>query len=189
MEVKSAGMRLLKKGKKGLLSVVFSRFWIMALLVVLQFIVLFASIFWFGEYRQQYDVIKNLFVAIMVLYMLNHPMNSNAKITWLVLVMLFPVFGALLFWFTQLEIGHRMEKARLEQIIDSTKNSIQQDKEVLQNIAEESPDTEALVHYLARSGCFPAYDKTDVTYFPTGEEKFVELLKQLEKAKDFIFLE
>ena len=189
MEVKSAGMRLLKKGKKGLLSVVFSRFWIMALLVVLQFIVLFASIFWFGEYRQQYDVIKNLFVAIMVLYLLNHPMNSNAKITWLVLVMLFPVFGALLFWFTQLEIGHRMEKARLEQIIDSTKNSIQQDKEVLQNIAEESPDTEALVHYLARSGCFPAYDKTDVTYFPTGEEKFVELLKQLEKAKDFIFLE
>ena len=189
MEVKNAGMRLIKKGKKGLLSVIFSRFWIMSILIVLQFIVLFGSVFWFGEYRQHYDIAKNIFVAIMVLYVLNNPMNSNAKITWLVLVMLFPVFGALLFWFTQLEIGHRMERARLTKLIDSTKTSIQQDKEVLQKIAKESPETEALVHYLSRSGCFPIYDQTAVTYFPTGEAKFEELLKQLERAEEFIFLE
>lgn len=189
MEVKSAGLRLIKKGKKSLLKVIFSRFWIMSILIVLQFVVLFAGVFWFGEYRQHYDIAKNIFVALMVLYVLNHPMNSNAKITWLVLVMLFPVFGALLFWFTQLEIGHRVQKARLDYLIGSTKTSIQQDKEVLQKIAAESPDTEALVHYLARSGCYPIYDKTDVTYFPSGEAKFEELLKQLEQAKEFIFLE
>ena len=189
MEVKTAGLRLIEKGKKGLFRVVFSRFWIMSVLIVLQFIVLFVMIFQYGEYRQHYDIVKNIFVALMVLYVLNSEMNSNAKITWLVLVMLFPVFGALLFWFTQLEIGHRMQKARLDYLIRSTKTSIQQDKEVLQRVAEKSPDTESLVHYLARSGCYPIYDKTDVKYFPTGEAKFEELLKQLELAEDFIFLE
>ena len=189
MEVKKMGLRLIKKGKKGILSVVFSRFWIMSLLVVLQFIVLFVAVFQYGEYRQHYDIVKNIFVALMVLYVLNCHMNSSAKITWLVLVMLFPVFGALLFWFTQLELGHRLQKAALEQIVSSTKTSIQQDKEVMQKIAEESPDTASLVHYLARSGCNPIYDKTDVKYFPSGETKFEELLKQLEKAEDFIFLE
>lgn len=189
MEVKNAGLRLIDKGKKSILRVVFSRFWIMSILVVLQFVVLFLMIFQYGEYRQQYDIVKNIFVAFMVLYVLNNEMNSNAKITWLVLVMLFPVFGALLFWFTQLEIGHRMQKARLDYLIHSTKTSIQQDKEVLQRVAEESPNTESLVHYLARSGCYPIYDKTDVKYFPSGEAKFEELLKQLELAKDFIFLE
>ena len=177
MEVKNMGLRLIKKGKKGILSVVFSRFWIMSILVVLQFIVLFVAVFQYGEYRQHYDIVKNIFVALMVLYVLNHQMNSNAKITWLVLVMLFPVFGALLFWFTQLEIGHRVQKARLEYLISTTKTSIQQDKEVLRQIANESPETEALVHYLARSGCYPIYDKTDVKYFPSGEAKFEELLK------------
>lgn len=189
MEVKDAGLRLIKKGRKGLFSIIFSRFWIMSILIVLQFIVLFAMFFSYGEYRIHYDVVKNVFVALMVLYVLNHPMNSTAKITWLVLVMLFQVFGALLFGFTQLEIGHRMQKARLDSIISTTKTSIQQDKDVLHKIAKESPDTEALVHYLARSGCFPIYDNTEATYFPVGEAKFAELLKQLERAKDFIFME
>ena len=172
MEVKNAGLRLINKGKKSILRVVFSRFWIMSLLVVLQFVVLFVAVFQYGEYRQHYDIVKNIFVALMVLYVLNCEMNSNAKITWLVLVMLFPVFGALLFWFTQLEIGHRMQKSRLDYLIGSTKTSIQQDKDVLQRVAEESPDTESLVHYLARSGCYPIYDKTDVKYFSSGEAKF-----------------
>lgn len=189
MEVKNAGMRLIKKGKKGLLSVVFSRFWIMSVLVLLQFAVLFIGVYRYSEYRQQYDILTNIFVALMVLYLLNHPMNSNAKITWLVLVMLFPVFGASLFWFTQLELGHRMQKARLKHLVDSTKTSIQQEESVLEAVTAESQDVASLVHYLSRSGCFPIYDKTDVKYFPCGEAKFEELLVQLKKAKDFIFLE
>lgn len=189
MEVKNMGIRLIKKGKKGLLSIIFSRFWIMSILVVLQFVVLFAVVFWYGEYRQHYDILKNIFVAVMVLYLLNHNMNSNAKITWLVLVMLFPVFGSLFFWFTQLELGHRMEKARLAYLIESTRTSIQQNKKVLEKLAAESPETRSLVHYLSRSGCYPIYENTEVRYFPTGESKFEELLKQLKKAKSFIFLE
>jgi len=189
MEVKNAGLQLIEKGKKSILRVIFSRFWIMSLLIILQFVVLFMILFQYGEYRQHYDIIKNIFVALMVLYVLNNEMNSNAKITWLVLVMLFPVFGALLFWFTQLELGHRMQKARLDYLIGSTKTSIQQDKEVIKKVSEESPDMKALVHYLARSGCYPIYDKTDVTYFPSGESKFEALLAQLERAEKFIFLE
>lgn len=189
MEVKDMGLHLIEKGKKGILSIVFSRFWIMSILIVLQFIVLFAMIFKFGEYRQHYDILKNIFVASMVLYLLNHNMNSTAKITWLVLVMLFPVFGALLFAFTQLEVGHRMERKRLSYIIENTRTSIPQDKELLKQVMEESPETGALVEYLSRSGCFPIYDKCDVKYFSTGEAKFAEVLKQLEKAEKFIFLE
>ncbi len=189
MEERNMGISLIKKGKKGLLSIVFSRFWIMSILIILQFIVLMASFVLHSDYKQYYEVLENIFVVGMVLYLLNHPMNSNAKITWLVLVMLFPVFGSSLFWFTQVEFGHRVEKSCLEKIISTTKTSISQKKDIMEKIAKESPETEALVHYLARSGCHPIYDKTEVIYFPSGEEKFAELLKQLKEAKEFIFLE
>jgi len=39
------------------------------------------------------------------------------------------------------------------------------------------------MRYLQRSGCFPAYQGTEVTYFPSGEAKFQALLQELEQAK------
>ena len=46
-----------------------------------------------------------------------------------------------------------------------------------------------MTHYVQRSGCYSVYEKTSVTYFPLGEDKFKEMLIQLEKAEHFIFLE
>ncbi len=189
MEKKSMGMRLIQQGKKGLFNTVFSRFGIMTIMILIQFFVLFSSFFWFQDYRPQINTITNIFVVMMVLYLLNTSMNSTAKITWLVLVMLFPVFGTMLFAYTQMEFGHRVEKLRLGRLIEQTKTSIIQDKEILKKLETESPEMVTLVHYLGRSGCFPVYENTEVTYFPTGEDKFEELLKQLRLAKDFIFLE
>ncbi len=42
---------------------------------------------------------------------------------------------------------------------------------------------------IRRSGCYPVFERTAVTYFPIGEEKWYEMLRQLEQAKHFIFLE
>ena len=41
----------------------------------------------------------------------------------------------------------------------------------------------ALARYMQRSGCHPVYDQTMVTYFPSGEDKFDEMLKQLDLAE------
>jgi len=46
----------------------------------------------------------------------------------------------------------------------------------------------SLANYLGRKG-FGVYDGAEVTYFPSGEEKWRALLEQLEKAEKFIFLE
>ena len=40
-----------------------------------------------------------------------------------------------------------------------------------------------------RCGGFPVFERTAVSYFPSGEAKFAELLRQLEEARSFIFLE
>ena len=113
--------------------------------------------------------------------------SPTAKITWLVIVMLAPVFGALLYLYTQMDIGHRALKARFSQIIGMTKDTIPQSEPVRQALEEENPGAAALVRYIQRSGCHPVYDRTEVTYFPLGEDKFAEMLRQLEQAEHFIF--
>ena len=52
------------------------------------------------------------------------------------------------------------------------------------------PGAASLAKYLyGRGGGFPVYQNTAMTYFPGGEAKFEELLRQLETAEEYIFVE
>lgn len=183
------GIRLLKKGQNGILHAVFSRMGLFVLLLILQVLFLVSAYQWFREFRPHIISGMAVLTVIMVLYLLNCCLDPTAKITWLVIVMLTPVFGALLYFYTKLDIGHRALKVRFGHIIAMTKESIPQSEEVYERLEEEDPGVAALVRYMQRSGCHPVYDKTEVTYFPLGEDKFAELLRQLEAAEHFIYLE
>ena len=185
----NGGLRLLKKGKKGLVSILFSRLGVMAVLLVLQVLLLFGIFHWFTEFLLHIYGGILLFSFCMVLGLLNSRIDPTAKITWLIIIMLLPVFGALLFWYTQSEVGHRAEKRRMEEILAQSKDELQQDRKTWDALQQESPQDAALVSYLQRSGCFPVYSDTKVTFFPLGEDKFAEMLRQLAEAKQYIFLE
>ena len=188
-DYKDKGLNLLKRGQKGIVHAIFSRFGLMLLLLLLQFLFLFSIFYWFKGLLPHVYGGTILFNFVMVIYLLNSRINSTAKVTWLIVIMILPVFGLLLFLYTQSNIGHRALKKRMNDIITNTKERIPQSEEVMDRLSKENPGVTALAHYMQRSGCHPVYDKTSVTYFPLGEKKFEEMLKQLEEAKHFIFME
>lgn len=187
--IQDKGIRLLKKGKKGVARIIFSRIGLFLLLMLLQVFFLVGIYYWFREFRPHAYGVMVLFSIVMVIYLLNSRLDPTAKITWLVIMMLTPIFGALLYWYIQWDIGHRALKARSIQLVDMTKNRIPQSEEVLKALSRQNSGVASLAHYMRRSGCHPVYDRTEVTYFPLGEDKFGEMLRQLEKAEHFIFLE
>lgn len=174
---------------KVIIHAVFSRFGLILLLLVWQVLILFSVFQWFEEFLPHIFGGTVLLTFIMVIYLLNGPINPTAKLTWLIVIMLLPVFGVLLFLYTQSDIGHRALKARIDQIITSTKESIPQHNDVMERLLQEDRGEAALAHYMHRSGCHPVYENTSVTYFPLGEDKFEEMLRQLESARHFIFME
>lgn len=188
-EESNQGLRLLRKGQKGLVNLIFSRLGLILLLLAFHIFIMFAVFHWFLKFLPHFYGGVFLFTGTMVLYMLNSRMDASAKLTWLIVIMLLPVFGALLFWYTQSDIGHRALKKRMNSLINQTRESISQSKEVMDKMVSDAPDAAALTRYLGRTGCYPAYDNTDVTYFPLGEQAFEEMLLQLEQAEHFIFLE
>ncbi|MGN0465811.1 MAG: phospholipase D-like domain-containing protein [Lachnospiraceae bacterium] len=183
------GISLLKKGQKGIVHALFSRLGLILLLLILQIGILFSIFQWFGNLLPHFFGGTVLFTAIMVLYLLNTKMDSTAKNTWLVVIMMLPVFGSLLFWYTQSEIGHRAVKDRIEKLIGQTANVVPQNGETIAKLQKEAPGAAALAKYANRNLCHPVYENTSVTYFPIGERKWEEMLRQLEEAKDFIFME
>lgn len=188
-DYKSKGLLLLKEGQKGIFHAIFSRFGLILLLLVLQIFILFGILRWFEEFLPHILGGTVLFTFIMVICLLNSKMNPSAKITWLIVIMLVPVFGVLLFAYTQSDIGHRALKRRVNQIITDTKERIPQSEDTMKRLSEENKGVATLAHYMHRSGCHPVFENTSVTYFPLGEEKFAEMLRQLEAAKHFIFME
>ncbi len=116
-DYKDKGLNLLKKGQKGIVHAIFSRFGLMLLLLVIQFLMLFSIFQWFEEFLPHIMGGTALFTIVMVLYLLNSRINPTAKITWLIAIMMVPVFGVLLFAYTQSDIGHRALMKRMNQII------------------------------------------------------------------------
>lgn len=183
------GLRLLEKGKQGIFRMIFSRSGLILLLLAVQILFLFSIFHWFEAFLPHIYGGVVVFTVFMVLYLLNSSMDPTSKITWLVVVMLLPVFGALLFLYTQENIGHRALKKRYAQLNSGMGCALPQDPEITAALQQADPGAAALSRYVRHSGCYPVYGHTAVTYFPLGEDKFREMLIQLERAEHFIFLE
>ena len=181
--------RLAEPRKKGLLHLVFSRFGVIAVLLLIQ-ILIYVSIYgWLRSKLAYFTVLMMLFVICGVVYLFNSGMDSSAKLTWMLIIALLPITGAMFLFFTRMNVGYRTISKRKNELIRQTLGIIPQSREVLDSLEQDGSDVDDLARYLNRSGCFPVYDRTDVTFFPTGEDKFAAMLEAIRTAQKFIFME
>lgn len=179
----------LEKGKKGLHRVIFGR----TLLILLSFGVQFGLFFLLFQFLSQYLTVTLgayiLVLAAIELFIINREGNPAMKISWILITLLFPAVGGVLYLYFYLNLGSRKINDRLNKLNQVTKQYVKKNSETMQELEQTDPGTASLARYLSRSGHYQVYQNTRVTYFPTGESKFEEMLKQLQKAEKFIFLE
>ncbi len=182
-------VRLAKPKRKGILALIFSRFFIIALILVLQISVYVLFFAWLHQYMHIFMLVSIVFSLVMVLYLFSSEIDNSAKLTWMLIISVFPLLGALLLWYTQMNFGHRLETKRVKSLIDQTKTAIPQQEGVLEELRADGGGTDAIAEYLNKSGCYPVYKNTETRFFPLGEDKFKAMLEELEKAERFIFME
>ncbi len=188
MEQSNAGMHLLKKGKTGILKMVFSRTGLVMLLLFLNAGWLFATFARFRQFIPHIYGVTAVFVVCMVLYLINSRMDASAKITWLIVIMLLPVFGALLYLFTCADLGHRAESRKLQKVYRETP-ALPDDGTALQELRGADPGAAALSSYITAYSGSPLSRNRQAIYFPLGEDMFRQMLAELEKAEKSIYLE
>ena len=181
--------RLARPKAKGLLRIIFSRLIIILLLLAFQVALMVSLYNWLNEFIPHFSAVRTLFTAAMIVYLFNNSMDSTAKLTWMFIIAIVPLPGAALLLFTQTNAGHRRIKRRVSELTEETKDAIPQPEAPAHELSRDGSGTDDLSKYLKRSGCFPVFGNTDVTYFPSGEEKFEALLRELRAAERFIFLE
>ena len=189
-QFEDGGLRLLKKGQKGIVHAIFSRFGLVLLLMLLQVGVLWGVFRWIGTLLPHYFGGSVAVSVFMVVYILNSRMDNSAKITWMVTIAILPVVGVPLFFYVKSNFGHNALQKRAASLTKEARGLQPQPLAAAEALEEADPGAASLARYLhGRGGGFPVYQNTEVTYFPGGEAKFAELLRQLEKAERYIFLE
>lgn len=188
-KTEKAAARRNTRPKRGFLSVLFGRGAVAALMLLAQFVFLFVV---FGR-LQQYSIYLSgtvtALTAVFLAYLLNTRSNPSVKLTWAVIIAVVPVFGVLLYLFITFDIGHRAEQQLLQGVEEESAPFMPAQEALMARLRREEPDFAPLARYLARANGYAVYDNTDAAYFPQGEDKYEAMLRELEKAEKFIFLE
>lgn len=177
------------RGRKTLLQILFGRTGVVVLMLLAQIAFIVSIVFVFNKYIIWIYGVSILLSAVLVVYIFNRNDNPAFKMTWIIPILVIPIFGALMYLFVRLDLGTRMPYKKLSALIADTSLYLPQNKKTLSRLEKEDFRAASTARYIARCGGYPVYEKSDVVYFPSGEDKLKELLIQLGKAERFILLE
>ncbi|MBQ7047181.1 MAG: PLDc N-terminal domain-containing protein, partial [Oscillospiraceae bacterium] len=127
---------------------------------------------------------------ITVCYVVNRKNTNPAyKLVWSILIMSVPLFGVFMYLFLHVQFGTMKFNNKKNRLISLTKPLMPQDKQVMRELEEDSVYMAHLAQYVNNFGRYPVYKNTQIDYYKIGEEKYESLIRELQKAKKFIFME
>ena len=172
-----------EKGKQGAVQLLFGRTTVIILALVLQVVVLLLGVTFLQKYLVYLYGAYLILTAVVVVIIINKEGSPDFKLAWMVPMLIFPVFGTLLYIFVSMQVGSRMMNRKLTRIIHETRKYVNQESRVLEELEAENPRVASLARYVDQKGNYPIYRNSTVEYFPLGEDKFKRLVEELKKAE------
>ena len=124
-------------------------------------------------------------IAVIDIFILSGKrQNTSFTMAWVLLILLLPVAGHLLYvlW------GRRGKHRRMRRALARSQGFLVKDPAIYQALGEAHPQQKRQAGYLGRMG-FPVYRGTDCTYYPLGDYQFPAMLADIARAERFVFLE
>lgn len=178
-----------KHGKRGFLQIVFGRTMIILLLLAFHFLVFLAVIMYFTSALPYFLGSITAVSAVALIYILNTRENPSLKLSWCVLIALFPIFGISLYFFVKMDLGHRIYRKIDQRAMEETRKYVPDQTGIMEHIRNQEPELYPMAYYLNKYSGFGVCAAQEMRYFPVGEDMMPCLLAELEKAEHYIFLE
>lgn len=123
-----------------------------------------------------------------IVWLLDRNGNSSYTLVWLVVILLLPVFGFLLYLLWGWAAPRTRKSRWTQEALRRGAQFLKHDPAVYTELEKAHPWRKRMAGFLIREG-FPIYKNTRCQYFPLGELQFTQMLRDLEKAERFIFME
>ena len=167
----------------------FKRVLITELIVLFQIVFFMLELFKWGNYYVEIAFALRLISFCVVAVIVCKANNPAVKLAWVVPILIFPLFGGILYLF----FGHVFLPKKLRLGMERTdaliSKNLRQDKEVLAGLEKDAPNIANQSRYLLNYSGVPVWDHTSTVYYSDGLPYWEQMLEDLEEAKHFIFLE
>lgn len=139
-----------------------------------------------------YRIVSWILTAISIfttLYIVSKKDKGAYKLTWIMLILIVPLFGGLLYLLSNCQPSTRLFSSFLGKIRQKTTPLFLLPGDGYAAAEKRIPDQIPSVWYLQEFAGFPIYNDTATQYLTPGERKWEALKEELEKAEKYIFLE
>ena len=179
-------MKLLRK--------LFSRVVLVSLAIAIQLAWLFFVLVYLSAYYLPIALFFNLISLAAVIFIINRPGNPPVKLAWIVPILVFPLFGGVIFFIS----GGKGPKKKLLRALETGNEMLRPYREAKREPIFPDPAASPLrredlylagqCRYLDTRG-FPAYTNTAADYYADCRKGWERLLSDLRTAENFIFME
>lgn len=156
-------------------------------LLLLQ-IILIAYLIMSGSNYLGISIMLNAISLLVALHIVAKNDKGAYKLTWVFLILLFPLFGGLFYLLFKFQSSTKKFSKQLDLIDHKSKDLFwlsQDNGKATDELKEYSP----LINYLENFSNFPVYNNSEAYFLTSGEDMFKALIEQLQKAEKYIFLE
>lgn len=171
---------------KKLLYYLFHRTALVALLLILQVALFGVAIVRFSDYFVYFYFLCVLLSVFVVLHIVNSGEEPGYKIAWIVPILLFPVFGGLLYLLCGGD--HLGDKNKMQNMNRRLVKILSPDNKA-EALIDFGKDAVNQSRYLEEYAHCPLYTNTWTHYYPLGDDALESMLTELRRATKYIFLE
>ncbi len=173
---------------------VFSRYFLSAILILIELGLIFAGVVGVWENSIYAFIVGCLINLMAIVNLINKDTNPEYKIPWLLVLILLPFVGTILYILFFSRPLKRREAKFLMELYKEIDGGGEKNKEkvdtVFEKLKKEDPLASGKALSILNDDPFSRiYNSSISRYFPSGEEYYFSMLKNLESAKKFIFLE
>lgn len=179
---------MLKNLKNRFIRILRNRF-LFVLILLLQMLIVAYTILGGSDISHLLSIVSPVLSVILAILIFNRQDLPEYRLIWTFIVLVFPVFGGLLYLLLSFQPGKRALNQKIMQINRHCRKMFFEHPEDSETLAKEYDDYAGLSRYLQQYCGFPVYTRTQTTYFSPGERYFDALLAELEAAEHYIFIE
>ena len=172
-----------------IIKALFSRLTFMILMVVMEVLILVVIFKWFGRQAGWIESVLRILSVMLVLYIVKNSRHLSSDTIWIISIILLPIPGTIIYLLLDANLITSRTYKGIQISTGKSKKYYEQDEQVLQELYEKAPELKGQFAYISKSAGFPFYKNTGFEYYGLGDKGYPVMLKELKKAKKFIFLE
>ena len=134
------------------------------------------------------EVVLHILSVLIILNIVRTSRHLSSDLMWILLIMLFPVFGTFVYVLMLLSLLFGKTFRNIIQEQKKASSYYIQDASIIDEIRKDNKDYVSQLAFLSEEG-FPFYHNTGFEYYAPCENGFDEMLKELKKAEKYIFME